>query len=302
MYPEGFEKIRTNFGVNFKNLLTGNDDLVNLYFYENFMVGTHFHDFFEINVIANGEGIHCIEDRRYEVKKGDIFVIPPYVNHNYSCKANLNVFHIVINRLFFDEFADQLEQLPGYVTLFNIEPLIRIHAHEPYFLRLDEADYDELYKILEQLCNICGSNAAERGIMKNAYMLYLIANLSFYYRKYYSLNDSKYKNNNYIQFMTSMEIIYQNYDQKITISTLANSINMSRSAYLRLFQKILHCSPNQFIIKYRLSKSKSLLNQTDFSLTEIAQQTGFFDSSHFTRAFHHFEGVSPSQYRKSVHN
>ncbi len=55
----------------------------------------------------------------------------------------------------------------------------------------------------------------------------------------------------------------------------------------------------QYIISYRLKRSCSLLQFTNKSISEIAEETGFTDASYFTKTFKATFGVTPKDYRGS---
>lgn len=306
MYPK---KINDNYPKDFwENNDVFNDDVfdfVHAFIHRSYMIGMHSHDFYEINIVINGSGAHYVENQMFEIKKGDIFVIPPFVRHGYYQTSDLDVFHILISHLFFDRYLNELEQLQGYLVLFNLEPLIRMNVNESLFINLDESDFNQFNILLVQLLNICASEDienSEKKIMKNAFTLYIIADLSRYCKQNFSLGDKAHIKQNYLIFMKSLEPIYTEYDKKITIDKLSKSISMSRSAYIKAFKKILNCTPGEFINNYRITKAKSLLIQTEISTTEIALQTGFYDSSHFIRSFERAEGITPRQYRKENHS
>ena len=50
----------------------------------------------------------------------------------------------------------------------------------------------------------------------------------------------------------------------------------------------------------RLEKAKSLITSSDKSLTEIALQCGYEESSYFSKSFKQFYGTSPSDFRKQI--
>lgn len=53
----------------------------------------------------------------------------------------------------------------------------------------------------------------------------------------------------------------------------------------------------QYIIAYRLKAAKRLLEHTDRSINEIADETGFTDASYFTKTFKATFGMTPKEYR-----
>ena len=55
-----------------------------------------------------------------------------------------------------------------------------------------------------------------------------------------------------------------------------------------------------YIRKLRIEKALKLIEETDYSLSEISYLTGFSDQSHFTRIFRKQLGISPSAHRKSL--
>ena len=71
----------------------------------------HTHDFFEINIVFSGVGLHRLENRDILTRQGDIFVIPPNMKHGYSCHKDLNVFHILLSHSFIDVFLPLLEKM-----------------------------------------------------------------------------------------------------------------------------------------------------------------------------------------------
>jgi len=56
----------------------------------------------------------------------------------------------------------------------------------------------------------------------------------------------------------------------------------------------------EYIRKRRIEKAIDLMQQTDYSLTEIAYLTGFSDQSHFTRSFKQHTGKNPLSYRNNI--
>jgi transcriptional regulator GlxA family with amidase domain len=57
-------------------------------------------------------------------------------------------------------------------------------------------------------------------------------------------------------------------------------------------------SLQKFYRKIRLSYGHWLLQNTDRSITDIAEESGFADTAHFSRAFNTAFGQRPSGYRK----
>ena len=103
-------------------------------------------------------------------------------------------------------------------------------------------------------------------------------------------------------FNVMVGYIQRNYKNKITLKEIASSGNVCRSNCCEIFQSTLNKSPISYLIEYRINKSIKLLNNTSYTITEIALKCGFNSSSYFTEIFHKHLGCTPSQYRKNNTN
>ncbi|MCX2451611.1 AraC family transcriptional regulator [Pedobacter sp. PLR] len=80
------------------------------------------------------------------------------------------------------------------------------------------------------------------------------------------------------------------------IQALATEANMSETKYKKLFKKISGISPHAFFLSNKLSCAKEMLETGEFTIGEIADKFGFFDSSHLIEQFKHTFGVTPKEY------
>ena len=100
----------------------------------------------------------------------------------------------------------------------------------------------------------------------------------------------------------SIASIQQNYaNPDFNIEYLSNIIKIERTYLFRLFKKYKNISPKTYLIQYRLNKSAELLKKTSYSIEEISFLVGFNYSSHFSRQFSIYKGMSPSKYRSQFY-
>jgi AraC family transcriptional regulator len=81
--------------------------------------------------------------------------------------------------------------------------------------------------------------------------------------------------------------------QDLTAITALHPVTVSRH-----FSACFHCSIGEYMRRLRIEKALLLVRQTHLSLTDIAYQCGFFDQSHFIRAFKSQTGFLPKDFRK----
>lgn len=104
-----------------------------------------------------------------------------------------------------------------------------------------------------------------------------------------------------IALYKALEYIQENYASPISLEQLANACQCSRASCCRIFTRVLHQSPMEYLRDYRLRQSLPLLTTTTLSVTEIAFKCGFNSSSYYTETFHRSMGCTPLQYRKQKH-
>ena len=92
--------------------------------------------------------------------------------------------------------------------------------------------------------------------------------------------------------------INDHYAEDISVSQLARLIGTSTSKFTRAFIRTLSITPGKYINNIRLTAARQMLETTDKTLVEIAQETGFYDLSHFTRTFKKEFGKTPGRYRR----
>lgn len=100
------------------------------------------------------------------------------------------------------------------------------------------------------------------------------------------------------QLQIMMQYIHKNYSKHITLADIAQTVSVSKSSALNIFNKYLRVSPVSYLINYRLKRAAKLLASTDSSIYSIASNTGFENVGYFCRSFKELFGVTPSEYRK----
>jgi AraC-like DNA-binding protein len=84
-------------------------------------------------------------------------------------------------------------------------------------------------------------------------------------------------------------------EQELSIETLAADIFVSKYYLIRRFKSNIGMTPHQFCIQNRIRKSQGMLNEKK-AISRIAAEMGFYDQSHFDKAFQRIVGISPSEY------
>ncbi len=82
------------------------------------------------------------------------------------------------------------------------------------------------------------------------------------------------------------------------IEHLADATNTSVSTFSRRIKRITGNSPKSFILAIQMERATELLQQTDLTISNIAEKCGFSESGSFTRTFRQYYGTTPSKFRE----
>lgn len=96
-----------------------------------------------------------------------------------------------------------------------------------------------------------------------------------------------------------MEYVEDHMGERISLEQMADKVFLSKPYLSTLFKKETGRKFSSYLQEVRLEKSRTLLKDTRLSVGKIAEQVGFFDSAHFSRAFKDHYGCSPLEYRKT---
>ncbi len=252
------------------------------FLYRDYSIGNHSHEFYEMNIILAGKGVHVIEDHAFAVRRGDVFMISPGLVHRYEQTEKLQVFHILFRPSFLREHAEEYGKVEGFALLTEIEPHLRAGYDRPLFLHLDAAKLISLQSDLEIITRGSAFDAPQYRPLQNHTALKLLCYCSALlaeqtYGKKAPSNEAEQA------VMRVLEYIHANYAQKITLSRLCEVAFLTRSTLLRRFGALCGCSPSQYLLRFRVRKAAELLEHTDRKKTDIALACGFYDLSHMER-------------------
>lgn len=95
----------------------------------------------------------------------------------------------------------------------------------------------------------------------------------------------------------ALQFVLEHYGEAISVTDMATRAHLSVSHLQREFQRLFGITPSDYILRVRLLIARRQLEQTKDPVGKIALDCGFYDQSHFTRAFHASTGLRPLAYR-----
>jgi transcriptional regulator GlxA family with amidase domain len=102
----------------------------------------------------------------------------------------------------------------------------------------------------------------------------------------------------YQRLTPALEYALAHYRQRISVEDLAGRVGLSASQLQREFRRLFGMSVGDYLLRLRILMAQRRLRETADAIGRIATDCGFYDQSHFTRAFKAHTGLPPQQFRR----
>ena len=244
----------------------------------------HAHDTLEIVICIREDYEIHVNTTQYNMKSGDILIIPPNTLHEYkNDHQGIRFIYLIRTKDLFDmKDYKRLEQYFFNGLLLNRRTFPRI--------------YDKLYNLLMEMQETYFTHDLfwEYRIFGKLYeFFFVIGDRLETDAPSVSIPEVK----GYQTIQELLKYIDDNYAQEMTVEKAAADAGFSKFHFLRIFSKYTGYTFHEYIMLKRIQVSEALL-ATDMSITDVALNTGFQSSSSFARAFRKLTGKTPSEYKK----
>jgi AraC-like DNA-binding protein len=224
----------------------------------------HFHECYTVIIVHEGALRYVYKDREQEVRQGEVYVVNPFESHyNFPLGACT------------------------YRAIFLPPASLQTRGCSPQFIGKGvshPAVFLELNAIFEQIRQHCPDLRSCKAMERQLAQL-LRNNLA--YRISTEIVDTR--------MARAIDFMKQHLDHKLTIAVIAESCHLSKFHFQRLFKESTGLTVNAYIQQLRTEQAKNLLTD-GLSVLETGLETGYFDQSHFHKAFKRMWATWPSRF------
>ncbi len=236
--------------------------------------GPYIYDSYSIHFIIEGKGKYLVDGREYELGAGQGFLIIPGMTNTYIADDEQPWKYIYA--IFAGADDDVLVHNAGLgesnvVFDYTLDDEM---SHDLWAMHKASKSYDAL------------------GYDATAYFLLIMSRLV---RANVNQSNHSIYPEHYIK--KAVYYIENNYNKSITINDITSFVGIDRTYLYKLFRKFLGAPPSIWITEYRLKRAVEMMENQALSINEIAYLTGFYDVSHFYRAFLKKYNTTPKKYR-----
>ena len=249
-------------------------------------------DVIKIILFLKGECILFSNNRKIEIKKGDIVIYRVTKNIKKSIFESNNLETLTIN-IFIDKFEKNLRKSMDKETIFNWNnKILNILDDKLFYI----GEIDSKIEVLSK--NIYRSkiiNIEEYFIFKMKVFQLILLILELSSKKLKNQRESIQAQNK----INEIKKIIKNSDFASipTIKEICNIVKLSNYQVQKMFKDIEKISISEYIIKQKMHYAKELLEQGDMSILEIAYTVGYENPSKFSKVFKKYYGMLPSKFK-----
>lgn len=261
----------------------------------------HRHEYMQINYIYQGKGKHIVNNHQFDIIKGDIFVIPPYVPHSIlaSDDSVMEIFEFEFIPEFINQDFDRIENAASFMDFAYIEPFLVSENKVKPRLNILGKKQVEIENILNEALIEYKEKPSGYQLLIKSLLLKLLIIVG---REFTSNVESSEDHSVFTRYrdaiQSAVKYMEEQYSEDLSIEHMAKRFLLSQSYFSYLFKSITGKTFIEYLNGVRISKALELLKNTDKRVLDICYDVGFRNINHFNRMFRQLMGVSPMEYRK----
>lgn len=234
---------------------------------------------YQLIYITKGKGVfeseHC---KLLEVNAGTLILLFPGERHRYKPdeKTGWDEYWIGVKGAIIDNIVEA-----GFFS--RDEPCL--------YIGFNETTFEIFNTVIEKTKN---ESPGYQPLISGA-ALYLMGNCHSIVKE--SVLGSKEK----VSLINEARLLFRaNVSETFSPEQAARQLNIGYSLFRKTFKNYTGLSPGQYFIQLKINHAKSLLDSTELSVKQIANELKFDSYFYFANLFKEKTGLSPTEYRNRV--
>ena len=234
----------------------------------------HWHNYFEIEIVVSGSGIHYFNGTAYPIQKGDAYLLTPVDFHEIQASSAMELMNVSFDEVWLSE---------------NMRTMLYT-ADFAKRRRLDEDTYTRLVMAVELLRRECASDSL------------CVSQLLDYLLSHFVVQDTKPNRSTTNEeqltgIQKAVAYIELHFREKITLKHLASICGYNPTYFSQLFRKVTGETYIERLTALRIRYAKELL-ASGVSVADACFESGFGSLSNFLTTFKTSCGMPPREYRR----
>lgn len=259
-------------------------------------------DEYMLYFIKSGE-LHLREDgKEYVLRRGDVFVLEPNLDHEGTAKHTCDYYYVHFGHP--DIEPRQIEDVAALARRIILEEEAADDEAElnmcyfgKHFTLTGKSVLQQAFHTMDELLELYSRKRFNRNLTALRFSQLLIE----WSREHMAqaLRDTGGKNTGaYLRVNALLDHIHHHYVDRISSEDVERLFECNFDYMNRIFKRTTGYPIIQYVNKVRTDRAKELLQATNLSIGEIGYLTGLNDPYYFSKVFKKHVGVSPQHYKR----
>lgn len=247
----------------------------------------HSHDYYEIYFFADGNVKYYVENESYELKKGDVLIIPPGKLHRPVIEENVQYERYVL--WIYNSWLMKSEGISRFMQAINL----LADEKKTHLVSFHGAEYDRLRELLDSALESLLSDDELSGCVSESCITLILDRLR---REFSEISRAEYEHSGIIRQV----IVYlnENFVGSPSLDELSERFFVSKYYLSHRFREYTRTSIHNYILMKKVNFAKELL-KSGIPPQAVSERCGFSTYSNFYKAFIAQCGVSPRRYPRN---
>lgn len=246
----------------------------------------HYHDFYEITYVCEGNGEYSVNGQNYHMNAKDLIIFNNTEPHGWVVNSDEMKLIVVT-------FSPELIADPGNVfSGEHLRPFIERGSTFKNRISSEEKMASLISQILQEI-------KTEYELKDEGYQSIIKADilriLTYLIRHYELREQDPVQRKNLKKLEPVLEYINTHYSENINLEDCAGIVYMSPNYFSSFFKKTTGRTFVEYIIRLRLKYAEEMLVLTDMNIADIALECGFRNLSNFYRLYKKYKGEVPKR-------
>lgn len=282
-------------GYSFRFLTEENQALLNFNEQKNRTAKLHNHDFFEFIYVHTGKLTQYMPNNSFQITGPHLLMMNSHVIHSPIPENDETVmFNLLIQKEAMESIFTSIAPLNYVFSHFFLESLYGSSRDSNYLsFPLTPQTEETLLKILDEYYEeeICSQQTIY------ALLIYLFAQIAEIQAASHASLPPFVSYPKETEFIPRLLGYLQEHYIHVTLDELSLTFGYSKSYLSRLIRQKTRRSFKELITFYKMNHARNYLEHSGFSLSKICELVGYYDKSHFSKAFQSVFHISPAEYR-----
>ena len=272
----------------------------------------HQHDTYELVYVLKGELFQKIENRRHRYTENSCCLINQNIRHTEEYNTSFQTVTLSISRNFLEQIltdgednyfqAEKQTRSSDFSDFLRNEFTADSYSQKKYIDFIPEPNVHNIkqyiYSLLDEITNIMLNPAPGSTLFIKAIIYRILHYLDT--PDYYLTESIRLGTTAEGKLFADITHLMEQTNGRISRSELSRKLNYSGNYINHIVQKYTGLSTFEYGISFTMQRAAWLLGNTTKTVSEIIQELGFTDRTHFYKHFAREYGTTPREYRMNI--